>query len=128
MDTTLIPRMEKLVECYKELQYKSETRKNIGRMRDPFKFPKRENLLQMKKSNVKLNDIIFCKVNGELLFCKVIKINPSGISVIDLELILSNDYYVEFYETREVNVTHKGALSYSRKIHIIDSNEYVSVS
>ena len=124
MDITLIPRMEKLVECYKELKYKSENKKIVARMKDPFKFPKRENLLRMKKSNVKLNDIIFCKVNGELLFCKVIKINPSGISVIDLELILSKDFYIELYETRKVNLTHKGTLGYSRKIHIIDYNEY----
>jgi hypothetical protein len=124
MDATLIPRMEKLVECYKELQYKSETKKIVAKMKDPFKFPKRENLLRMKQSNVKLNDIIFCKVNGKVLFCKVIKINPSSISVIDLELILSKDFHVEFYETREVNLTHKGTLGYSRKIHIIDSNEY----
>ena len=92
----------------------------VCRAKEELQFPKLGNL-RLRQDNVKVNDIIHCKSDGDTTFCQVTKVNRSGIKVDDLEIQWVNNH-TEFHKVIK-DMPHKGSLVYTRKMFIMDRNE-----
>ena len=121
MDDSLLQRVVTMVKYTKSLENRLQDTSPVCQMKVPFAFPTLE-YLRLKPENVKMNDIIHCKSGGEITFCQVSKINPTGINVNDLEMKLTKNH-IEFHRIAKVNMSHKGSLGYTRKMFIMDQNE-----
>lgn len=100
---------------YPPSTYVCKTKKSLS-------LPKLE-YLRLKPENVKVNDIIHCKSAGETIFCRVTKINPSGVNVDDLEIRWVKNH-TEFHHVVK-DMPHKGSLNYSRRMFILDQTEFI---
>jgi len=92
----------------------------VCRAKEELQFPKLGNL-RLTHDNVKVNDILHCKSDGDTVFCQVTKVNRSGIKVDDLEIQWVNNH-TEFHKVIK-DMPHKGTLGYTRRMFIMDGNE-----
>jgi len=127
MDHQLIPRVSKLIEDYtclqKEIEGLKQVRNRYAVMKKPITFPSNDQL-RLTEGNAEVGQIIMFKVKGETVYSVVTKINPSVVSVKDLILKINEKNYIEFYINEQVNIVHKGNLGYTRKIRIVNCEEY----
>lgn len=126
----LLTRVENLCNLYKKCKEENGKLKSkntlYAKMNKEETFPDLNNSNRLTPDNVKIGDIIRCLVLKKPLYSVVNSINNSGVSVDDLTLIM-NGLTVEFHRKTEVNSTHKGNLNFSRKILLINKNEYTTI-
>jgi len=126
----LLTRVENLCNLYKKCKEENGKLKSkntlYAKMNIEETFPDLNNSNRLTPDNVKIGDIIRCLVLKKPLYSVVNSINNSGVSVDDLTLIM-NGLTVEFHRKTEVNSTHKGNLNFSRKILLINRNEYTTI-
>tara|TARA_B100001094_G_C17718089_1_gene570608 strand:+ start:208 stop:603 length:396 start_codon:yes stop_codon:yes gene_type:complete len=126
----LLTRVENLCNLYKKCKEENGKLKSkntlYAKMNIEETFPDLNNSNRLTPDNVKIGDIIRCLVLKKPLYSVVNSINNSCVSVVDLTLIM-NGLTVEFHRKTEVNSTHKGNLNFSRKILLINRNEYTTI-
>jgi hypothetical protein len=76
--------------------------------------------IRVTYDDVKVDDIITSKPDGDTIFCRVTKVNRTCIRVDDLEIQWVNNH-TEFHKVIK-DMPHKGSLGYSRKMFIMDRN------
>ncbi len=128
VDNPLLQRIDTLVSYMRTLEDKLQTSPiyppstYVCKTKKSLSLPKLE-YLRLKPENVKVNDIIHCKSAGETIFCRVTKINPSGVNVDDLEIRWVKNH-TEFHHVVK-DMPHKGSLNYSRRMFILDQTEFI---
>lgn len=126
----LLTRVENLCNLYKNCKEENTKLKSkntlYAKMNKEETFPDLNNSNRLTHDNVKIGDIIRCLVLKKPLYSVVKGITNSGVSVDDLTLIM-NGMTVEFHRKTVINSTHKGSLNFSRKILLINKNEYTII-
>jgi hypothetical protein len=110
------------------VKYNQKLRKIKNRyaeMKNPVTFPTTTNLFRLTCDNAIIGQIIMFKVKGDIVFSVITKINPTVVSVNDLILKTNSKNQIEFYIDPVRNPVHKGNVGFTRKIHIINSDEYI---
>ena len=122
----LLKRVESIVSYTKSLENQLyDKHKCVYEMKEDFTFPSL-NYERLTPHNVSVGDIIHCTSGGKTLFCRVTKINPTVINVDDLNMKLIN-FRIKFFLKDEKNILHKGTLGYTRKIFILNKDEWVYI-
>ena len=83
--------------------------------------PKHE--YRAKIENVKVNDIITCKVDGKWIFCKVDGTTPTMIKVSDLQSDIENNA-ICLYLIQNKNPITNGLLNENRRIFFVENVRY----